>query len=92
MGMQHTFSLTVLAEERRITNDAVKGTFQLGRQLHGLFEVVAYKFCEYSKAFVVFKKLDLRLTTSNFCHNLQVDFLVGQIRLEQIQLLFEFDR
>lgn len=56
-----TFSLTILAEEWRIANDAVERALELSWELDRLFKVVFDKLFEDGEAFIVFEKLQLWL-------------------------------
>jgi len=58
----HTFSLTVFAQEWRVTNNAVESTLHLSRQLNRFLKVVAYKLFENCKALIVLQEFDLRST------------------------------
>ena len=51
-----TFRLAVLAQERRVDDDAVAGALELGRQLQRLGKVVVDKLGEDGEAVVVLEE------------------------------------
>lgn len=56
----YTFRLTIVAQERRVHDDAVEGALQLRRQLQSFLKVVQYKLLEDVEPLVNLKQLDLR--------------------------------
>jgi hypothetical protein len=56
VATQHTFRLAVLAQERRVDNNAVAGALELGRQLQRLGKVVVDKLGEDGEAVVMLEE------------------------------------
>jgi len=51
--------LTVIAQERRIANNAVERSFQFTRKLDWLLKVVLNKLLEDSESFVILKESEV---------------------------------